>query len=1357
MSMGDGVKCPSMSWDTGDDQNAVEEFKMRLERWFVIKGIQDKDRHNYIIFQTGERGEKLADTWKLTAEQLAKSENVWQQLRQSVGTSENFRVHRLTLMGYRQNEDESIDEFHARCRSLAQKCKFQNVEERILDQLVVGTRVAESRREMLKGDEKLTVDEALAICRTQEASEAHMKAFETSKSKKVDSVQKSEFIKDCKFCGRDHVYGRCPAYNARCAHCSKKGHWKECCFDLKGGGEEHSREKDSKTVKKGYKNRPRSHSRTPRGDRFRRHGRNNNRESRKVHSVDVEDHIEDDFERLAFDVITSSENHIDSEDLMVHLDVDMPQGKTADLFCKVDTGAQGNVLPLRTFRKMFPDQLSRDKTPIPGDLVRKKPFVRLDAYNGTEIKQYGVINLKLRYKPLSSNWISAEFFIGDTDGPIILGKKASQQLRIIIVNRVHEVTLKVSQKSSPIPDTQTLMDLYPDRFEGIGNFPGECRIELKSDAEPVVCPPRRYPIHLKGEIQQELDKMQQLGVIEPVPETETTEWLNSLAFSRKESGKLRICLDPRNLNTAVKRTYHRTPTLEEVTHKLAGAKVYSKLDAKHGYWSIRLDLKSSALTAFNGPNGRYRFKRLPFGLKVSQDLFQEKMDTILSGLNGTMNIADDILVFGRDVQDHDRNMHELMKRARTHGLVLNGDKCVVRTDSVNFFGMMFTTNGVKPDSRKAQEIADLPSPKDVRELQQFLGMIQYMAPFIPNLSEKSYVLRELTKKDSEWCWRAEQEKVFCNLKDELCKTVTLNYFDTRKRTKVQVDASGRGLGAALIQLDDRGNESVIAFASKALTPTEQRYANIERELLAVVFGIERFHTFLYGVEFIVESDHKPLEAIQLKQLSQAPPRLQRMLLRIQPYDVTIHYRPGNELKLADGMSRLNPKPGGTIKVEKTIHAVKWSSEKIDRLRKLTSEDPELSILQSIILTGWPEQAQELPKAVRHFWSMKDHLSLENGTVIKGTRIMIPSQMQKEILDILHTSHQGIEKTRLLARTCVYWPNIDKDIMEMVQSCDLCLKYSRSETKESLHPRDVPSGPWEMVGTDLFELNGQNYLIVSDYYSKMPFIRRLQYQTSGAVIAKLKNIFSEHGIPSTLYSDGGPCYSSHAFAAFAEKWGFKHIRSSPHYPQSNGFIERQVQTVKNIMLKSTAEPELALLCARITPIDRQLPSPSQLLYGRNITANLPSQHLGNMDIINALERKQQKQKMYYDKRGVKDQPELSVGKVVGLQNPHTLKWAKGKIIDRCKEPRSYLVHTEDGSCVRRNRSFLRDLGENNNISTSEAPHAKVEEQPNREEGITTDSKPGSPEKKTVTFNEEVQVQPRRSTRTSVKPKRLIETL
>ena len=284
---------------------------------------------------------------------------------------------------------------------------------------------------------------------------------------------------------------------------------------------------------------------------------------------------------------------------------------------------------------------------------------------------------------------------------------------------------------------------------------------------------------------------------------------------------------------------------------------------------------------------------------MSQDVFQQEMDMILESCPGTLGIADDVAVFGRSEVEHDANPHNLMRVLCEHGLVFNSKKCAIKTPQISFFGNIYDEKGVHPDPKKVEDIKMLTTPGSATQLQEFLGIITYMGSFVPNPSQNT----ELLKKDAEFQWTEMHQKAFELVKASICKETTLAYFDRDKETTIQVDASGRGLGAFLLQ-----DKNPIAYASKSLTDAEKRYANIERELLAVVFGAERFHTYVYGKHFNVESDHKPLEMIQLKNLTAAPPRLQRMLLCIQNYDMTIEYRPGKELLLADGLSRLpNPR------------------------------------------------------------------------------------------------------------------------------------------------------------------------------------------------------------------------------------------------------------------------------------------------------------------------------------------------------------------------------------------------------------------------------------------------------------------
>ena len=263
---------------------------------------------------------------------------------------------------------------------------------------------------------------------------------------------------------------------------------------------------------------------------------------------------------------------------------------------------------------------------------------------------------------------------------------------------------------------------FPECFDGIGELKGMYHITLDPEVEPVINSPRRVPIALKDEIKAELASMKHEGVIEKVQEGQPTDWVNSIVYQRKSNGKLRICLDPRDLNTAIKREHHVTPTLEDIIPKMSGAKFFSTVDAKCGYWNVRLDEQSSFLTTFNSPYGRYRFKRMPFGLKMSQDIFQARIDQLVEGLAGVVAIADDIVIFGATQEEHDENLRRLLARCREHGLKLNPDKSQISQPEVKFYGIICSAEGVRPDPRKVSALQTMSAPTSSQELASFLGL-----------------------------------------------------------------------------------------------------------------------------------------------------------------------------------------------------------------------------------------------------------------------------------------------------------------------------------------------------------------------------------------------------------------------------------------------------------------------------------------------------------------------------------------------------------------------------------------------------------------------------------------------------------
>ena len=269
---------------------------------------------------------------------------------------------------------------------------------------------------------------------------------------------------------------------------------------------------------------------------------------------------------------------------------------------------------------------------------------------------------------------------------------------------------------------------------------------------------------------------------------------------------------PKDLNKAIMRCHYKTPTMEELSHKLSGANSSLSWMQKNGNWSVKFDRESQLLTTFNSPFGRYCFQRMSFGLVMSHDMFQQKMDMICTG---SLPLIDDVIIHGKTKEEHDLNLRKLMETARTAGLTFNSNKCAINQEQFRFFGAIFDKNGIHPDSLKVEEIKSLPRPTNITELQKVLGIITYMAPFIPRLSDLTANLRELLRKDIDYDWNKSHQKSLQEIKDLICKEMLLHYYDTSKKTVIQVDASSRSLGAALIQ-----EGKPIAFASKSLTETE---------------------------------------------------------------------------------------------------------------------------------------------------------------------------------------------------------------------------------------------------------------------------------------------------------------------------------------------------------------------------------------------------------------------------------------------------------------------------------------------------------------------------------------------------------
>ncbi|XP_053686467.1 uncharacterized protein LOC128736007 [Sabethes cyaneus] len=519
---------------------------------------------------------------------------------------------------------------------------------------------------------------------------------------------------------------------------------------------------------------------------------------------------------------------------------------------------------------------------------------------------------------------------------------------------------------------RNILSRYSDVFEGIGQLAGDVHLNIDSSIKPVVQPARRIPITLQPELKKQLDQLEEHHIINRV--VEPTDW-------------------------------------------------------------VTLDEESSRLTTFWTPYGRYRWLRMPFGISPAPEIFQHKLQEAVDGLKGVRALADDVIIFGcgdtmkEAYSDHNKNLQSFLLRMRDKNVKLNKNKIRLCQTSVKFFGHILTSEGVKADPDKIRSIVEMEQPHDAAALLRFLGMITYLSNYMPKLSTVAEPLRKLATQKQSWIWENVHQEAFVTLKTMVTEAPVLKYFDINKDAVIQCDSSSVGLGAVLMQ-----DGKPVSYASKTLTQTERRYAQIEKETLAIVYACRKFEMYIIGKEVTVQTDHLPLLKIFQKPLCEAPMRLQRMLLALQRYKLKLQFKPGKEIVIADMLSRAamtdgDPTDRGiydiyTIDMDFTfaefeqinvLDYIPISDFRLDHIRKESSNDADIQHIIRYIVEGWPARMIDVPEKLKVYWKYKDELSTQNGLVYRNNRILIPIKIRKEILERLHASHSGIQSTMKLAR------------------------------------------------------------------------------------------------------------------------------------------------------------------------------------------------------------------------------------------------------------------------------------------------------------------------------------------------------
>ena len=612
---------------------------------------------------------------------------------------------------------------------------------------------------------------------------------------------------------------------------------------------------------------------------------------------------------------------------------------------------------------------------------------------------------------------------------------------------------------------------------------------------------------------------------------------------------------------------------------------------------------------------------------------------------------------------------------------------------MDFFGETYTTDGRRPSSDKVQAISCIPPPLNKKELQSFIGMVNYLSKFTPRLSELAECLRDLIRVNVPYQWGPEHSEAFNSIKQEIVQAPVLKYYDPKKPTVLQTDASAKGLGACLLQC-----EHPVYFASKALSDSQKGYVAIELEALAVSWAMEKFHHFLYATKFVLETDQKPLEAILAKSLNAATPRLQRILIKTFAYDFTVKYLPGENNQLADCLSRLGclqdkiklPR----LKVHLLTTRLSATSDKLQQIRQATQDDDTMALLKYTITFGWPNTVQELPKELQAYWTFREEMTVKDGLILKATRIMIPPTLRESTLQQLHEGHLGFTKCYNQAKQTVYWPNLRKELEDLVLNCQLCLKHSQAKCRPKPTPsfgQEIPAVPWTKLASDIFHFQNDSYLLIVDFTSRFPIVRKLTSMTAKHVASHFSQVFSEYRWPDTLLTDNGPCYTAQDFKQLMMDMSVNHITSSPHYPQSNGLAEKYVQIVKNLFIKAYEEGteyQKALMIYRNTPLDDNLLSPMQLLQGRAARSDLPMSYAAKVKHGLASGRSLPPLVKAQDKNERAPTHDYKLNQDVMYLDPTSKKWFPATIVHLLDAKRSYLIKTPEGVEYRRTQQHLK---------------------------------------------------------------------
>ena len=635
---------------------------------------------------------------------------------------------------------------------------------------------------------------------------------------------------------------------------------------------------------------------------------------------------------------------------------------------------------------------------------------------------------------------------------------------------------------------------------------------MKSGTVPVAQKPPPVPHYLQEPLSNWLDECIKDDIYEEVQPGESITWCSPLVVQPKpryanvekdnlEPHMIRASVDLRIPNKYMERNrIMQAAVVEDFTCKFHACKYFSKMDLRQGYHQLILHPDSRSIATFSTPWGNMRPKRLIFGAKASQDLFDEAMFRIFGDIPFCLNQRDDILIGGTTLKEHNKTLETVLQRAKDFGITLNKNKCQFGVQEIEFYGYRFTDEGLKPIMGKVKAVKECKPPESREEVRSFLGMIGYLSKFIPRYAVLTAPLRRLTGKEIPFSWGPDEQAAFQKLKDSITSEDTMAFFNPRLPIIVRTEASfHEGLSAGLFQKTRKGLQPV-HYISISMTVAEKRYSQTEKDALAGKWAKSRFSMYLLGApKFQIMTSHKPLIPMFNRSCTKLPPRTES-IMEMQDVDYELIYEPGKDA--ADPMDYLSRHPLEDKEndyTERVIKMIVFNEHGVvtDSIKDANSTDGTLKFIKEIMKDDKWEHYKHRPE-IKPFYQVRHELYQANGLILRNKQVVIPERLQRDTIRAAHSmGHFGMTKTKQMLRNKYWFPTLNSMVENIISKCFQCQLISDEQKQEPVKPTEIPEIAWNTLSVDFGGPypDGHYNLVVIDKRTRYPVVEQIDQHHS----------------------------------------------------------------------------------------------------------------------------------------------------------------------------------------------------------------------------------------------------------------------